>query len=103
MPAPKRIHEQISRDNPSAGSTKPVTKLATAILVYSFGGLHKEGNGETLPPGVTEAELLEACVGPDLDNFTARSVLSELRTQCLYLHFDGVRYCLTRSQCNKTD
>lgn len=97
----KRIDEQIARDNPSAGSAKPATKLATAILVYSFGGLHKEGNGETLPAGVTEAELLEACVGPDLDNFTARSVLSELRNQCLYLHFDGVRYCF-KTEANVT-
>jgi len=77
---------------------KPATRLATAILLYSFGGLRREGvgEGETLPPGVTESELLAACVGPDLDNITATAVLSELRTTCLYLHYDGVRYCFKK-------
>ena len=45
-----------------------------------------------LPPGITESELLVACVGPDLDSTTALACLKELREQCLYLHFDGARY-----------
>jgi hypothetical protein len=45
---------------------------------------------------VTESELLSACVGPDLDNITATAVLSELRNACLYLHYDGVRYCFKK-------
>ncbi len=45
---------------------------------------------------MTENELLTACVGPDLDNITATAVLSELRTACLYLHYDGVRYCFKK-------
>src|SRR5205823_2978295 len=61
-------------------------------------GLRREGavESETLPPGVTESELLAACVGPDLDNITATAVLSELRTSCLYLHYDGARYCFKK-------
>jgi hypothetical protein len=35
-------------------------------------------------------------VGPDLDNITATAVLSELRNACLYLHYDGVRYCFKK-------
>lgn len=94
----KRIDERLARDNPALASVKPATRLATAILVYSFGGLRREGAGEseTLPPGVTESELLAACVSPDLDNITATAVLSELRTACLYLHYDGVRYCFKK-------
>jgi hypothetical protein len=94
----KRIDERLARDNPALASVKPATRLATAILVYSFGGLRREGAGEneTLPPGVTESELLTACVGPDLDNITATAVLSDLRTACLYLHYDGVRYCFKK-------
>jgi hypothetical protein len=94
----KRIDERLARDNPALASVKPATRLATAVLVYSFGGLRREGagEGETLPPGVTESELLTACVGPDLDNITATAVLSELRTACLYLHYDGVRYCFKK-------
>ena len=45
---------------------------------------------------MTENELLAAVVGPELDNITATAVLSELRTSCLYLHYDGVRYCFKK-------
>jgi hypothetical protein len=94
----KRIDDRLARENPALASVKPATRIATAILVYSFGGLQREGAGEseTLPPGVTEHELLSACVGPDLDSITASAVLGELKTTCLYLHFDGVRYCFKK-------
>src|SRR2546425_8685930 len=79
-------------------NVKPATRLATAILVFSFGGLRRPGAGaeESLPSGVTETELLSSCVGPDLDSITANAVLSELRSTCLYLHFDGIRYCFKK-------
>jgi len=94
----KRIDERLARETPQLASLKPATRLATAILLYSFGGLRRDGSGdsETLPPGVTENELLAAVVGPELDNITATAVLSELRTSCLYLHYDGVRYCFKK-------
>lgn len=90
----KRIDERLARETPALTNVRPATRLATAILLYSFGGLRKEGGkeGELLPPGVTESELLGACVGPDLDHLTATAVLAELRNTCLYLHYDGVRY-----------
>jgi hypothetical protein len=74
------------------------TKLATAVFLFSFGGLRREvGNGtEVLPAGVTEQDLLAACVGPDLDSLTAKACLAELRQNCLYLHYDGVRYCFKK-------
>ncbi len=37
-----------------------------------------------------------ACVGPDLDSTTAQACLKELKEQCLYLHFDGARYCFKK-------
>jgi hypothetical protein len=94
----KRIDERLNRETPSLAGVRPATHIATAILLYSFGGLRREGSGsdETLPPGVTEMELLSACVGPDLDNITATAVLSELRNACLYLHYDGIRYCFKK-------
>ncbi|MGD0816452.1 MAG: DUF499 domain-containing protein [Verrucomicrobiota bacterium] len=94
----KRIDERLARETPAMANVKPATRLATAILVYSFGGLRRAGAGaeETLPSGVTETELLSSCVGPDLDSITANAVLSELRSTCLYLHFDGVRYCFKK-------
>jgi hypothetical protein len=52
-------------------------------------------SGELLPPGVTQDEVFACCVGPELDGITAQAALKELREVrgCLFLHFDGVRYC----------
>ena len=68
------------------------------IPTHSFGGRRRDGaNGtEFLPPGITEAELLSVSIGPDLDSTTALACLKELKEQCLYLHFDGVRYCFKK-------
>ena len=94
----KRIDEYFAAQAPALAGVRPATRLATAILLYSFGGLSRQGagEGETLPPGVTENELLAACVGPELDHITATSVLAELRSRCLYLHYDAVRYCFKK-------
>ena len=93
----RKIDARLAKESPALGQVKPAMRLATAILTYSFGGLTREGAepGETLPPGVSEAELLAACVGPDLDNITAQACLKEMREVrgCLYLHYDGARYC----------
>jgi hypothetical protein len=94
----RRIDERRARELPSEAGKRPATRLATAILMYSFGGLRRDGSaeGELLPPGINESELLSVCVGPDLDSTTAQACLKELREQCLYLHFDGVRYCFKK-------
>jgi hypothetical protein len=90
-----RIDKLRAKENPAEVGKSVATRLATAIFLYSFGGLRREGAGTTdvLPPGVSEADLLAACVGPDLDSLTAKACLAELKQRCLYLHFDGVRYC----------
>jgi hypothetical protein len=94
----RRIDDRRARETPSDATRRPATRLATAILMYSFGGLRREGTqeGEMLPAGITEAELLSVCVGPDLDSTTALACLKELKEQCLYLHFDGARYCFKK-------
>lgn len=92
----KRIDDRLGKETPALANVRPATRLATAILAYSFGGLKRESGADTLPPGVTETELLAACVGPDLDRVTATSVLNELRNTCLYLHYDGVKYCFKK-------
>src|SRR5207244_11121630 len=80
----RRIDERRAKENPGEAARRPAMRLATAILMYSFGGLRREGGGEgeLLPPGVTEAELLSVCVGPDLDSTTALACLKELKEQC---------------------
>ncbi len=90
-----RIDKLRAKSNPAEIGKNVAQRLASAIFLYSFGGLRREGAGSTevLPPGVSEADLLAGCVGPDLDSLTAKACLSELKQSCLYLHFDGVRYC----------
>ncbi len=94
----RRIDDRRAKENATEAIRRPATRLATAILMYSFGGLRRENGqeGDVLPPGVTEAELLSVCVGPDLDSTTALACLKELKEQCLYLHFDGARYCFKK-------
>jgi hypothetical protein len=92
----KRIDERLAKETPALANVRPATRLATAILAYSFGGLKREAGTESLPPGVSETELLAACVGPELDSITASAVLGELRNACLYLHYDGIRYCFKK-------
>lgn len=94
----RRIDDRRAKENPGDAARRPAMRLATAILMYSFGGLRRDGakEGEILPPGISEAELLAVCVGPDLDSTTALACLKELREQCLYLHYDGARYCFKK-------
>jgi hypothetical protein len=94
----RRIDDRRAKENATEVIRRPATRLATAILMYSFGGLRRENGpeGDLLPAGVTESELLSVCVGPDLDSTTALACLKELKEQCLYLHFDGARYCFKK-------
>lgn len=72
----------------------PATQIATSILMFSFGGQPKmEGReGETLPPGVTENDLMLATISPNLDSTMMKAVLKELTGKCLYIHYDSARY-----------
>jgi hypothetical protein len=94
----RRIDERRAKEFPAEALKRPATRIATAILMYSFGGLRRDGTKETefLPPGISEADLLAICVGPDLDSTTVLACLKEMKEQCLYLHFDGVRYCFKK-------
>ena len=93
----RRIDDRRARETTAEAGRRPASRLATTML-YSFGGLRRAGggDGDPLPPGVGEADLLDVAIGPDLDGTTAQACLKELREQCLYLHFDGVRYCFRK-------
>ena len=94
----RRIDDRRAREATVEAARRPAGRLATAILMYSFGGLSRSGSeeGDLLPPGIAERELLGVSVAPDLDSTTAQACLKELNEQCLYLHFDGVRYCFKK-------
>ncbi|MCX7724324.1 MAG: ATP-binding protein, partial [Thermodesulfovibrio sp.] len=91
-------------DKTFADAKSPATKIATAILMFSFGGLpKKEGKeGETLPPGITEHDLMFASISPYLDSTMIKAVLKEILGKCLYVHYDGARYAFkTTPNINK--
>ena len=88
-----RIDARRAREDTAEAGKQPALRLATSMLMYSFGGLRRDDDGDALPPGIGEPDLLGISIGPDLDNTTVQACLKELREQCLYLHFDGLRYC----------
>ena len=90
----RQIDERMASEDASLTGVNPAMRLATAILMYSFGGLTRadQESDQPVAVGVTESELLDAVIGPDLDSITAQATLGYLRNQCLYLHFDGVHY-----------
>ena len=94
----RRIDARRAREVTAEAGKEPATRLATVVLLYSFGGLRRSAGEESepLPPGIAESELLGVSIGPDLDSTTAQACLKELREQCLYLHFDGAHYCFKK-------
>ncbi len=94
----RRIDARRARETSSEAGKRPATRLATTMLMSSFGGLRRSGggDGDLLPPGIGETDLLKICVGPDLDSTTVQACLKELKENCLYLHFDGARYCFKK-------
>ncbi len=60
--------------------------LATAALLYSFGG------SSQLERGVFENELLSACLCPGLDRNILQTALHDLNERLLYLHRRELRY-----------
>lgn len=94
----RRIDDRRAREATTESGKQPASRIATTILLYSFGGLRRGGGDQSdlLPPGIGEQDLFGATLGPDLDTSTIQACLKELKEQCLYMHFDGVRYCFKR-------
>ncbi|MDV2993250.1 MAG: hypothetical protein N4J56_002904 [Chroococcidiopsis sp. SAG 2025] len=92
----KAVDKRIAQDSPALSVLKVGTRLASAILMYSFG----TRNGEDR--GVMEQEVTAACLAPGLDRNTIAATLSDLREQLLYLHYVGRRYRFeTKANLNK--
>lgn len=92
----KAVDKRIAQDAPALSLLKVGTRLASAILMYSFG----TRNGEDR--GVMEQEVTAACLAPGLDRNTIAATLGDLREQLLYLHYVGRRYRFeTKANLNK--
>ena len=98
-PAAKRVDDRRAKENPAEAIRRPAITAGHGhpdVFVRRPSAGRRRRKADVLPPGVTEAELLSVCVGPDLDSTTALACLKELKEQCLYLHFDGARYCFKK-------
>ncbi|MEB3179787.1 MAG: DUF499 domain-containing protein [Nostocaceae cyanobacterium] len=92
----KTVDNRIANDAPALAHLKVGTRLASAILMYSFGARSGEDRG------VLEQEITGACLAPGLDRTTITAALSDLREQLLYLHYVGRRYRFeTKPNLNK--
>ncbi len=92
----KAVDQRIAQDSPALSQIKVGTKIASAILMYSFGAKSAEERG------VLEQDVTSACLAPGLDRNTITATLSDLRDQLLYLHYVGRRYRFeTKPNLNK--
>ena len=92
----KTIDNRLANDVPAIANLKLGTRLASAILLYSFGAKMGEDRG------VMEQEIAAACLTENLDRTTITAALSDLRDELLYLHYVGKRYRFeTKPNLNK--
>ena len=83
----KRIDERIGRDAPALERLRVGTRVATAIMLLSFGGQREDQRG------ALEREVVEATLIPGLDANNVREALRDMeREALLYLHRRGARY-----------
>jgi len=79
-PNAREVDKSVGTDSPQLDSLKLGTRLATAIMLYSFG----VPSGEQ--EGVSPRTLFSAVLTPDLDRNVMRYALDDLSKTLLYLH-----------------
>ncbi|EAW33696.1 ATP-binding protein [Lyngbya sp. PCC 8106] len=90
------IDKRIANDSPAIASLKVGSRLASAILMYSFGARGGEDRG------VLEQDIVASCLAEGLERTIITTVLSDLRDELLYLHYVGKRYRFeTKPNLNK--
>lgn len=80
------VDRRLGADSPLIEQLKVGTRVARAIMLYSFGA--REGEDR----GVLETELVRSVLVPGLDRNVVISALHDLREEALYLHHTGRRY-----------
>lgn len=92
----KTVDNRIAQDSPALSHLKVGSRLASAILMYSFGARDGEDRG------ALEQEVTASCLTPGLDRNVITATLSDLRENLLYLHYVGKRYRFeTKPNLNK--
>ena len=82
----REVDRRIGGESHKLLRLRVATRVASALMLYSFGGRTDEEKG------VLENELVGALLGPDLDRNILTTALSDLRDELLFLHHTGRRY-----------
>ena len=82
----RTVDALLVQESPQLQPYLPGTRIATAALLYSFGG------SSQLERGVFENELLSTCLVPGLDRNIIQTALHDLNERLLYLHRRELRY-----------
>jgi hypothetical protein len=82
----KVVDRRVGADAPGLAQLDVGTRMATAIMLYSFGA--REGEDR----GVLESDLVASTLVPGLDRNVILAALHDLREEELYLHYTGRRY-----------
>lgn len=80
------VDRTLGADSPMIAQLQVGTRVATAIMLYSFGA--REGEDR----GVLESDLVRSVLVPGLTRNVVISALHDLREEELYLHYTGRRY-----------
>src|SRR5262249_29990567 len=82
----RAVDQLLIRESPQLQTYLPGTRIATAALLYSFGGSNQ------VERGVFETELLTSSLAPGLDRNILQTALHDLNERLLYLHRRELRY-----------
>jgi hypothetical protein len=82
----KEVDRRMGGDVPRLRNLRIGTRVASATLLYSFGGQSEEQRG------VLESELIGGLIGLDLDRNLLTTALADLRDELLFLHHSGRRF-----------
>lgn len=82
----KEVDRRMGGDVPKLRQLRIGTRVASAMLLYSFGGQSEDQRG------VLESELVGGLIGSDLDRNLLTTALTDLRDELLFLHHSGRRY-----------
>ncbi|MFJ2167648.1 ATP-binding protein [Streptomyces griseofuscus] len=80
------VDRTLGADSPMLAQLRVGTRVASAIMLYSFGA--REGEDR----GVLETDLVKSVLVPGLTRNVVVSALHDLREEELYLHYTGRRY-----------
>lgn len=80
------VDRRIGLDSPALAQLRVGSRMATAIMLYSFGS--REGEDR----GVLESDLVVGTLVPGLDRNIILAALHDLRDEELFLHYTGRRY-----------